>query len=332
MSVELVSAFAGDREMTATEKDLIRKQKDTRGRIFFSDLLYAISHQHFSPDIAATLWDQILSHKQLISQRLGRNTRIVVAALDYLTNITADLKAATLISEARASEIANLAMRDDMTGLFNHSSSYELLGLDLRNHRRYAVSVSLIMLDIDDFKSVNDRGGHPEGDRVLVDLAQTLIEQTRDSDICCRIGGDEFLVILRNADMDETLAVAERIRGKVTTIASSGQQISVSVGIALCDLATTSPRALMQIADRALYEAKGGGKNQIVLGVPALSAQGLPGELEGVDSAGPSSRAPRPTMAPSSIVAGETPRRESLPNRQSKRDWDRESTTGQMIP
>ena len=115
MSVELVSAFAGDREMTATEKDLIRKQKETWGRIFFSDLLYAISHQHFFPDIAATLWGQNLSHKQLISQRLGRNTRIVVAALDYLTNITADLKAATLISEARASEIANLAMRDDMT-------------------------------------------------------------------------------------------------------------------------------------------------------------------------------------------------------------------------
>ena len=271
MSIELVSGFAEDREMTTTERRLMRVQEDVRGTLFYSDLLYAISHHYFPPDIAAPLWKKILSHKQMISEKLGRNVRIAVAALDYLSNVTADLKSATLISEVHASEIVNLAMRDGMTGLFNHSSSYELLALDLRNHHRYGVSVSLIMLDIDDFKSMNDRGGHQEGDRILVDLAETLVEQTRDSDICCRIGGDEFLVILRNSDTDETLAVAERIREKVASIASSGQQIAVSIGIALCDHATTSPRALMQTADRALYEAKTGGKNQIVLGVPTHS-------------------------------------------------------------
>lgn len=285
MSVELVSAFAGDRELTKAEDGVIRRHKGIRGTVFYSDLLYAISHHFFPPEIAASLWGKILSHKRLISDRLGRNTRITVAALDYLSNITADLQAATLISEVHMSEVTNLAMRDGMTGLFNHSSSLELLALDLRNHRRNGVSVSLILLDVDDFKTMNDRGGHQEGDRVLIDLARTLIEQTRDSDICCRIGGDEFLVILRNVDTDGALEIAERIREKVTRLMSSGQPVSISVGIASCDDATASAHALIQTADRALYEAKLGGKNQIVLGVPACSTRGRCDALEGVDSA-----------------------------------------------
>jgi diguanylate cyclase (GGDEF)-like protein len=268
MSVDLVAAFAGDREMTRADEDLICLQKETRGSVFFSDLLYAISHHYFAPEIAETLWATIVWHKEEVSRRLGRNIGITVAALDYLSNVTSELTTPTLISETYASDIANLAMRDQMTGLFNHSTCYELLELELRNHRRYGTSVSLLLLDIDDFKAVNDRKGHQEGDRILAEVGKALLRQARHSDICCRFGGDEFVVILRQTnDADEACEIARRIRDEVGTIAFDGRSISVSIGVAGFDRATACPRALIARADRALHRAKTTGKNRIVVDV-----------------------------------------------------------------
>ena len=267
MSAQLVSAYAGDRAMIPAESALMRAHEETRGSLFFSDLLYAISHHYFAPEIAEALWSNILTHKLQVSRRLGRNVRITVAALDYLSNITSVLETPTLISEAYVAEIANLSMRDRMTGLLNHSSCYEVLELEYRNHRRYGVGVSLLLSDIDDFKLVNDRNGHQAGDRVLVELSRMLVEQTRDSDICCRFGGEEFVVILPFVnDPDEACEVAERIRANAERIVCGGQPITISVGVALCDRATGSPRALIAGADQALYEAKRGGKSRVVLG------------------------------------------------------------------
>jgi diguanylate cyclase (GGDEF)-like protein len=268
MSVELVSAFSGDREMTVSDNALIRLQKKDRGNLFFSDLLYAISHHYFAPETAEILWNKILSHKHLVSERLGRNVRITVATLDYLSNITNDMSAPTLIAEAYVSKIANLSMRDGMTGLFNHSSCYELLELEFKNHRRYGFGVAVLILDIDDFKSANDGSGHQEGDRILVELAKMLAAEARDSDICCRLGGDEFAVIMRlTNDPVEACRIAQRIRAKAENITCDGRQITISIGVAQCDHEANSPRALMRRADQALYKAKNGGRNQVVLHV-----------------------------------------------------------------
>jgi diguanylate cyclase (GGDEF)-like protein len=266
MNVDLVSAFAGDRARTEADDHFFGQQMKARGKVFFSDLLYAVSHHYFAPEIAEALWNDILTHKHLISERLGRNVRITVAALDYLSNITSEMQAPTLISETCVAEIANLSMRDGMTGLFNHTSCLELLELELRSHRRYGVGVSFVLLDIDDFKSVNDGHGHQEGDRILVELARTLVEEARDSDICCRLGGDEFAVILRlTNDPIEACEIAERFRQTASRVHCHGQPITISVGVAQCDSATTSHSALIERADRALYRAKVAGKNRVVL-------------------------------------------------------------------
>lgn len=263
--VDLVSAFAGDRSMTKTESSRMRDLKNKRGKVFFSDLLYAISHHYFAPEIAEDIWREVLSHKLMMSKKLGRNVRIAVATLDYLSNITGELRSFTLMSEANVAEIVNLSMRDGMTGLFNHSSCYELLELELRNHRRYGVGVGLILLDIDDFKSVNDTYGHQEGDKVLIELARTLKKETRDSDICCRFGGEEFAVILPfTNDPREACEIAERIRGGVAKMSCGEKKLTVSAGVALCDSSTRTPRALVERADRALYQAKSSGKNKVV--------------------------------------------------------------------
>lgn len=267
MSVELVSAFAGDREITEAESARISLLREHRGGIFYSDILYTISHHYFAPDIADDLWKRILAHKYQISERLGRNVRITVAALDYLSNIQHTLMSPTLITEVYVSEMATLSMRDGMTFLFNHTSFYELLELEIRNYRRHNMGLSLILLDIDDFKSINDRHGHQAGDRVLVEMAQMMETQVRDSDICCRFGGEEFAVILPyTGSPAEAYEIAERIRAGTAGISSGRQKITISVGVAICDQAITMAQALVERADQALYRAKREGKNRVVLG------------------------------------------------------------------
>jgi diguanylate cyclase (GGDEF)-like protein len=265
MSVELVSAFAGDRAMTSSERAKVDEHIKARGGVFFSDLFYAISHHYFAPEVAETLWGQVVKHKHLMSEALGRNIRIIVAALDYLSNITSQMASPTLISETYATEIVTLSMRDGMTGLYNYSSCYELLELEFRNHLRYGAGISLILMDIDDFKLVNDRHGHQEGDRILIELAKTMTEQVRDSDICCRLGGEEFVAILPfTSRFEEAREIAERIREKAMTIMCGGKGITISAGIAVCDKYIRSPQELIESADHALYRAKRSGKNRVV--------------------------------------------------------------------
>lgn len=264
--VDLVSAFAGDRRLTEAERVRVSELKAARGAVFFSDLLYAISHHYFAPEVAEGIWQSVLAHKVTMSEKVGRNVRITVATLDYLSNVTGQIRALTLISETYVAEIVNLSLRDGMTGLFNHSTCYELLEMELRHHRRYGVGVAVILLDLDDFKAVNDSLGHQEGDRVLHDLGRVLGEATRDSDICCRFGGEEFAVILPfTDDPQEAFAIAERIRTGVLGIACEGHPITISAGVALADGPTETSAALVQRADRALYRAKRAGKNKVIV-------------------------------------------------------------------
>ena len=268
IGVSLVSALAGDREMTEVENDLIKKLKQDRGNIFYSDLFYTISHHYFAPKIAENLWNKVLSHKQVMSEQLGRNVSITVATLDYLSVKTSELKSITLISEEYVSEIANLSMRDGMTGLFNHTSCYELLELEFRSQRRYAEGLSLILLDVDDFKLINDQYGHQEGDRILIELAKILTDQVRDSDICCRFGGEEFVAILPfTKDTAEAIRIAERIRKYASKINCGDKRVTISVGVAICDHTVTSPVELVEKADQAMYKAKENGKNQVFMSI-----------------------------------------------------------------
>ncbi|MFH1529993.1 MAG: GGDEF domain-containing protein [Pseudomonadota bacterium] len=264
--VDLVGAFAGDRAMSPIECAHVDGRKKVRGEAFYSDLLYAISHHYFVPERAEELWNSVLVHKREMSSQLGRNVSIAVAMLDHLSNITGEMQSVTLISEARVAEMVNLSMRDGMTGLFNHTSFYELLELEIRHRRRSGFGLALILVDVDDFKSVNDQGGHPEGDRVLVALSEMLVEETRESDICCRFGGEEFAVILPfTSNPRDVLEIAERIRIGASRITSEGRQVFVGIGVASCSGEDQTSHDLVEEADRALYEAKRTGKNRVVV-------------------------------------------------------------------
>lgn len=263
LSVDLVSAFAGDRPMTKAEGLLLANLKKSRGEGVFCDLLYTLTHQYFAPEVAGPLWREILRHKYEISKALKRNVQIVVATLDYLTNIKNDVHLPTLVSEIHIAEIVNLSMRDGLTGLFNQTTCYEIVNLELKKYARHGTVVSLVFMDIDNFKVVNDLSGHQEGDRVLKELTATILNTIRDSDISCRYGGDEFAVIMPMTDACGAAESAERIRMSATQIHSGGYTLAVSLGVAACGEKTTTANALVAKADHALYQAKKNGKNRV---------------------------------------------------------------------
>jgi diguanylate cyclase (GGDEF)-like protein len=263
LSLDLVSALAGDRVLSPSEEKRLDALRSRRGPRFYSDLLYSVAHQYYAPEVAEDLWRAILRHKEELASSLKRNVGIAVAALDYLSNVTRHMYSATLVGEAHIEEIVALSLRDGLTGLFNHTYFYQQIDFELRRYARYGTLVSLVLIDIDDFKAVNDVYGHREGDRILAAMGRTLLREARDSDICCRYGGEELAVILPLTDIDEARAIAERLRASLTERLPDGSAVTVSIGVATCGKKIGTCERLVELADNALYVAKRSGKNQV---------------------------------------------------------------------
>jgi diguanylate cyclase (GGDEF)-like protein len=292
LSLDLVSAFAGDRPLKEGESTRLDGLKKKRGRRFFSDLLYSITHQYFPLEAAEELWNEVLGHKLEVSKALGRNVKIAVAALDYLSNITENMGSATLIGEEHIGEIVALSLRDGLTGLFNHTYFYQQVVFEVRRYVRYGTSLSLVLIDIDDFKTVNDRYGHREGDRILAGMGGTLLREARDSDICCRYGGEEFAVILPLTELHQAGDIATRLRREMRSDLPDGGRVTLSLGVASCGENTKTHFDLVERADAALYRAKKSGKDRVV-----VAANGA-GAKSGEDSAKGGLLASRPEERP----------------------------------
>ena len=158
------------------------------------------------------------------------------------------------------------AQTDPLTGLYNHRFFHERLRAELIRAGRSHDSVSLTMVDIDDFKKVNDVHGHGVGDQVLIMLAQILKSTVRGSDVVCRLGGEEFGVIAPSSDAGDTLGLSTRISQRVSESDFDGAgNITVSVGIAQGPEHAMNPRALVACAEAAMMTAKARGKDRIVL-------------------------------------------------------------------
>lgn len=163
-----------------------------------------------------------------------------------------------------ADEMADLAMKDALTGIFNRRHFTARLDSEWKRVRRYGRPLSLLLLDIDHFKSINDRYGHDVGDQVIVAIARLCGTTTRDSDVAARIGGEEFAILLPETDLDDARAAAERLRVAVAErpIASNAGPIAVTVSIGTAPAGQAAdPADFMKRTDEALYAAKRGGRN-----------------------------------------------------------------------
>ncbi len=155
-------------------------------------------------------------------------------------------------------EVQKLAVTDPLTGLFNRHKLNEALELEVERAGRYGRPLSLIMLDMDQMKMINDTYGHPAGDEVLRRVAETIRKQVRKVDLPTRYGGDEFLVVLPEAGADEARAIADRICAEVRAGDYHGITVSVSAGVAQWKPEHTSAEDFVFEADRALYQKKRG--------------------------------------------------------------------------
>lgn len=178
------------------------------------------------------------------------------------------------ITERKATEakLLELATTDSLTGLYNRRRFMELCEHEFSRSIRYDRSLAMFMMDIDHFKKVNDDYGHDAGDRVLRSLSEISVLALRGADILGRIGGEEFCVLLPETDAESALDVAERLRQSIArakiSVNSHTLSITVSIGIAIMTPDMHSIDPLLKGADMALYEAKQGGRNRVVMHEP----------------------------------------------------------------
>jgi two-component system, sensor histidine kinase LadS len=214
-----------------------------------------------------------------ITQLYKDKERVTLEAQTYLEQMNQSLEQEV---ESRTNELyeknrmlMELSLRDSMTGLLNHNAIIDQLGVFIKSAIRYGHDLAVIMIDIDFFKSINDRYGHPVGDLVIQEIASLLKISTRASDICGRYGGEEFIILLPETELQGAVELAEKIRRCVIEIQIEGvenQQISASFGVAILDHQDWQADLISQ-ADQALYTAKRSGRNQVVAKSALADAQ-----------------------------------------------------------
>jgi len=224
---------------------------------------YALPHTLAAPLVAdgRVVGALVLSRRQAREWTMADRRLLAFSAEE----LSAALARAFVFEEAEIR--ANI---DALTGLPNRRYLEELLAT-VGPHRRSGDRLGALMIDLDHFKRLNDRYGHATGDRVLRAVAERISAAVRADDTATRYGGEEFAVVLRRADPQQAVEVAERIRKQISLISveelAVGERVTVSIGVAVADSHVTDPTALLAHADEALYRAKREGRNRVVLAV-----------------------------------------------------------------
>lgn len=174
----------------------------------------------------------------------------------------------------RISYLQHESITDPLIGIYNRRYLDRIIVQEVQRARRYRLPLSFFMLDIDHFKTINDRYGHPVGDQTLISLGQLLSQKVRDTDIIARYGGEEIAILAVQTPLPNAQNLAERLRqaleSSIMVPAEDAENrpavaITVSIGVAVLDEQMTSPQVLIERADKALYKAKEGGRNRVVV-------------------------------------------------------------------
>ncbi len=194
--------------------------------------------------------------------------------------------AALAIDNAQVkARLEHLAQTDSLTGLYNHRFFHERLRSELTRASRSHDPVAVLMFDLDDFKRVNDVYGHGAGDQLLVQLARVARETARGSDVVCRIGGEEFGVIMPSCDAGDALALGARLTERLRAMElEPAGHVTVSIGVSQGPQHAMNPRELIACAEAAMMTAKARGKNQVVLFDDGATERPQPGSARDVRS------------------------------------------------
>ncbi len=177
--------------------------------------------------------------------------------------------------ESVEAELRVQSMTDPVTQMGNRRALDGRMEDEHSRAQRYGIGYSILAIDIDNFKELNDTAGHLAGDEALKDVAEILRHAVRDSDFLARYGGDEFVAVLPNTDADAGIVMAERIRREVNAAQWDTSAVTVCIGVAVCTEVVISAAAVLEEADQALYRAKRAGRNRVAGPEPANTSESL---------------------------------------------------------
>lgn len=195
----------------------------------------------------------------------GPSAHAKLTKVRRLARALADSMSLTLSSIALREALRTQSLRDPLTGLYNRRYMEDALERFVSLAERAGNSTSVLMIDLDNFKQLNDQFGHAKGDAVLRDVAGQLVAAVRPSDVVSRYGGEELVVIMPNCGLDDAAIKAETLRARIEGLSEAhGIPISASFGVATVPETATSPVDVVPMADAALYTAKKAGRNRVV--------------------------------------------------------------------
>ena len=285
---------------------------------FLQRFFKTIAQLDLSESVSLEYWEKILERRRQLADTLGKPISLKAAMVDVLAS-SSYLRVPILMEYDDLKKLQINAATDPLTGLYNRRLFEEHFEKELNRALRYNQHLALIVLDLHQFKEVNDRYGHPQGDLLLQTAAGTLRKSLRTSDYAFRIGGDEFALLLVHSDSEQANTLARRIRAN---FGSAVQEMQASVGLAMDYGIAVFPGdgdqkdVLIGIADQRLYEMKHkerGGKAQ-----PQARQQPPPAPVKAFF---PPPRTSAPAAAPSAPAPVSSGRNE-------KRRWERVSLAG----
>ena len=264
--IEFMSNHGQDEEKFLEELELIA---EAEGDLIFPVLLNVFTQLDFSKDEAKEIWSGILKHRKEMSDSFKRQVNLLTAICDYFLTIKKSFNYPKVVELKVFEEAHHFSKCDSLTGLYNRGYFEESLSGEISRARRYDTEFSILFMDLDDFKSVNDTMGHLAGDFVLKKVANLMLKEKREEDIIARYGGEELVVILPETNKVNTIIKAERIRRKIQDmpLVFDGKDIKVTVscGVATFPQDAQESNKLIHCADQALYRAKSEGKNRVCL-------------------------------------------------------------------
>ena len=211
-----------------------------------------------NPSIEMTIQALRAGANEFLLKPLKSLTDFEVALYRLLESSARQKESARLLEEMQ-----RLAVTDPLTGLYNRRRLADALEREIDRARRYDRALSLVMVDLDNLKHINDTHGHQAGDQVLREVAKVISANARKSDLVTRYGGDEFLILLPEADAKAATRVAKRICNRIGRLSTKDYDLSASAGIVQWDHVYATPAAFIRAVDKVLYDAKSSGRSSL---------------------------------------------------------------------
>jgi len=237
------------------------------GKEVYTYIFQILTNLDLPPVEAETHWNRIISHSKDLNNAMGRVVNLRTAICDYFCSINKSLHNPKIIEIHLFEKTAKSSTYDNLTGLLNRNALDEALFREISRARRHDANLTLLFMDIDDFKQVNDTLGHIAGDEVLKQVARLIMDEKRAEDIGARYGGEEIVILMPDTNKADGWLLGERIRQKVEETEmpydDGTVKITLSGGLASFPIDAGDSLTLLKNADKAMYQAKSIGKNNI---------------------------------------------------------------------